>query len=107
MTLWVLSLPVDYPHPSRSWRTRTRPPGVSYARLSLNAARFSHDLCIPARQLGDPAALAAPYGVLVNQIAADAQRRGTRANEIHGVHLIHTAGGNQRDVGEGPLESLD
>src|ERR1017187_10765071 len=110
MTVWALSpqaRPPEAPYRSRSTRARALPVCVSYARLLLNSARVGHDLGLPPRQFGNPAALAAFDGILVNQVPPNAQRHRTRTNEIHGVHLIHTAGSNQGDLRERPLESLD
>src|ERR1035438_2715661 len=118
MTVWALSPRARPPgalfprttaasYQARSTRIRQRLGCVSYAALLLYSARLGHDLRVPARQFGNPAPLAAFDGILVNQVPPDAQRHRARTNEIQGVHLIHTAGSNQWDVREGPLESLD
>src|SRR5271166_57944 len=90
--------------PSDSRRIRVPPACASYPRLLLNTARLAHHLGVPPRQFGDPAPLAAPDRILVNQVPPDTQGHGAGTNEIHSVGLIHTAGSNQRDIRERRLE---
>jgi cadmium resistance protein CadD (predicted permease) len=68
------------------------------------AACVADDACESARKLTDPCLLPSHQGFFRNQLRSNAQRGGAGQNEIGSRLLIHSAGRNQRHLGEGDLQ---